>query len=173
MKIAMLGIKTNDWRIIMNYNGVLIAVKDMEKAKQFYHDVLGLEVVDDFGANVVLNSGISLQTADTWVNFINKTEEDIFFRNNASELYFETDDMDTFIEKLSKFPAISCLHPVLEHGWGQRTVRFYDLDGHIIEVGENMVMVVKRFAKSGLSPVEIAKRMDVDISYVNTCLEEQ
>jgi ABC-type uncharacterized transport system auxiliary subunit len=25
-----------------------------------------------------------------------------------------------------------------EAEWGQRSVRFYDLDGHIIEVGENM-----------------------------------
>ena len=28
----------------MKYTGTLIAVKDMEKSKQFYHDVLGMEV---------------------------------------------------------------------------------------------------------------------------------
>ena len=27
----------------MKYPGTLIAVKDMEKSKQFYHDVLGME----------------------------------------------------------------------------------------------------------------------------------
>ena len=38
----------------MKYTGTLIAVKDMEKSRQFYHDVLGLEVATDFGANVTL-----------------------------------------------------------------------------------------------------------------------
>lgn len=38
----------------MKYTGTLIAVKDMEKSKQFYHDVLGMEVAADFGANVTL-----------------------------------------------------------------------------------------------------------------------
>ena len=36
----------------MKYSCSLIAVSDMEKSKQFYHDVLGMNVVADFGANV-------------------------------------------------------------------------------------------------------------------------
>ena len=36
---------------------------------------------------------------------------------------------------------IEYVHPVKEHGWGQRVVRFYDPDKHIIEVGENMKVV--------------------------------
>jgi catechol 2,3-dioxygenase-like lactoylglutathione lyase family enzyme len=156
----------------MNYKGTLIVVKDMEKAKHFYHDVLGLEVVDDFGANVVLSEGIFLQTADTWTTFIRKSEKEIAYANNASELYFETDDMDGFISQLTKLNDILYLHPLLEHSWGQRAVRFYDHDGHIIEVGENIVMVVKRFIESGLSIEETAKRMDVDINYINSCLEQ-
>ena len=64
----------------MKYTCTLIAVKDMKKAKQFYHDVLGLEVVADFGANVTLTGGISLQTADTWKSFIHKQEGRDCFR---------------------------------------------------------------------------------------------
>ena len=37
------------------------------------------------------------------------------------------------------------MHPVKEHSWGQRVVRFYDPDRHIIEVGENMKVVCRRF----------------------------
>lgn len=33
----------------LKYTSTLIAVADMEKSKQFYHIVLGLEVVSDFG----------------------------------------------------------------------------------------------------------------------------
>jgi catechol 2,3-dioxygenase-like lactoylglutathione lyase family enzyme len=151
----------------MKYTCTLIAVKNMEKAKQFYHDVLGLEVVSDFGANVTLSGGIALQTADTWKNFIHKQEEEIVFGNNACELYFEEDDMDSFVKRLN---SIIYVHPLFEHPWGQRVVRFYDLDQHIIEVGENMNMVVKRFISTGLSIEETATRMDVPIEYVKSCL---
>ncbi|MCI1951996.1 MAG: VOC family protein [Clostridiales bacterium] len=154
----------------MKYTCTLIAVKDMEKAKQFYHDVLGLEVVSDFGANVTLTGGITLQTADTWKKFIHKQEKEIVFGNNACELYFEEDNMDSFIKKLNSIKSILYVHPLLEHSWGQRVVRFYDLDKHIIEVGENMNMVVKRFINSGLSIEETAIRMDVPVDYVKSCL---
>ena len=49
----------------MRYTGILLAVKDMETSKRFYHDVLGLDVVADFGANVTLTGGIALQTLET------------------------------------------------------------------------------------------------------------
>lgn len=48
----------------MKYTCTMIAVKDVGRAKQFYHDVLGLEVISDFGANVTLTGGIALQTLD-------------------------------------------------------------------------------------------------------------
>jgi hypothetical protein len=60
---------------------------------------------------------------------------------------------------------------VVEHPWGQRVIRFYDPDRHIIEVGENMKMVVRRFLQRGLSIDETAVRMDVPVDYVKSCLE--
>ena len=54
----------------MKYTGTLIAVKDMEKSKQFYHDVLGMEVAAHFGTNVTLTGGLVLQTLETWQSFI-------------------------------------------------------------------------------------------------------
>ena len=46
--------------------GPLFAVRDMKASLRFYQDVLGLAVVQDFGANVVLTGGLSLQTLETW-----------------------------------------------------------------------------------------------------------
>lgn len=148
----------------------LLAVKDLDASKQFYADVLGLEVILDFGANVTLTGGFALQTIETWANFLHKNESDIILGNHAVELYFEEDDIDAFVLKLHSFPHIEYLHPVIEHPWGQRVVRFYDLDKHIIEVGENMIIVVKRFINSGLSIEETAARMDVSCEYVKFCL---
>ena len=155
----------------MKFTSTLIAVSDLEKSKRFYQDVLGLDIIADFGANVTLTGGVVLQTLETWKQFINKNEEQIIFKNNSMELYFEEDDMDKFIEKLNKFKDIVFVHELIEHSWGQRVVRFYDPDMHVIEVGENIKMVVKRFIQSGLSIEETAVRMDVSVEIINSCLE--
>ena len=47
------------------YKGTLIAVKNMEESKKFYHDILNMDVVGDFGSNVQLDGGLFLQTLDT------------------------------------------------------------------------------------------------------------
>lgn len=153
----------------MRYICTLIAVRDMAVSKQFYRDVLGLSVVEDFGANVTLRGGIALQTLDTWTSFI-QTDR-IALPNNACELYFEEPDLDAFLDHLRAFD-IRYVHRPLEHRWGQRVVRFYDPDGHIIEVGEAMDAVVRRFTDSGLSPEETAARMDVPVSYVEAMLKK-
>ncbi|WP_317853754.1 VOC family protein [Chakrabartyella piscis] len=154
----------------MIYTATLIVVKDMEISKKFYQDVLGLDVISDFGANVTLAGGIALQTIDTWINFIHKKSKEIVFQNNAVELYFEEDDIDIFVSKLSNIEDLEYVHSLFEHPWGQRVVRFYDPDKHIVEVGENMVMVVRKFIDSGLSVQETAIRMDVPVDYVQSCL---
>ena len=152
----------------MKYTSTLIAVSDMEKSRKFYHDVLGLEVVADFGANVTLEGGIALQTMDTWKSFI-RTDK-VVLPNNAGELYFEGEDMDAFCEHLKQF-EICYVHPLFEHRWGQRVVRFYDTDKHVIEVGEKLDAVILRFMSQGLSAEETAVRMDIPIDYVTACLD--
>ena len=152
----------------MKFVSPLIAVSDLEKSKHFYLDVLGMEVVNDFGANVVLTGGVNLQTKDTWAVFIQKQSNEIAFGGNASELYFDEDDFDSFIQRLNCLQDIQYLHRVIEHSWGQRAVRFYDLDRHIIEVGENIAMVVRRFLDSGRSIEETALRMDVPVDFIKS-----
>lgn len=153
----------------MKYTSTLITVKDMEKSKQFYHDVLGLNVVADFGANVTLEGGIALQTLDTWKSFIRSDK--VVLPNNAGELYFEEEDMDAFCEHLTSFD-ISYVHELFEHHWGQRVIRFYDPDKHMIEVGEKMDSVVLRFIDQGLTVEETAVRMDIPVDFVTSCLEK-
>lgn len=150
----------------MKYTSTLIAVSDMPKSLDFYKNVLGLEVTADFGASVTLSDRIVLQTLDTWENFIQNNM--VIFGSNSSELYFEENDMDAFIERLKTYD-IEYVHPLKEHSWGQRVIRFFDPDRHIIEVGENITMVVRRFIDSGLSEEETALRMDVPLDLVKSC----
>lgn len=154
----------------MNNCCTLIAVSDMDRSKQFYYDLLGLEVAADFGANVTLTGGIALQTVDSWTRLIQKDIRDLTFGHNTGELYFETRDFDGFLQRLNARSDVALVHPAVEHPWGQRAIRFYDPDCHMIEVGEDMAQVAGRFRDQGMSPTEIARRMDVPEDYVAHCL---
>lgn len=148
----------------MKFESPMIVVTNMERSLAFYKQVLGLDVILDFGANKTLTGGFSLQTIESYKGFINT--DDISFGGNCFELYFEEDDFDAFEAKLKEHNP-EYLHPVVEHSWGQRVVRFYDPDKHIIEVGENMQSVTRRFLAGGMTPEQVAKRMDVPLSYIN------
>lgn len=150
----------------MKLKNPMLVVKDIDKSVEFYKKILGLRVVVDFGTNKTLTGGLCLQTLETYKDFIGTDE--ISFGGNNFEVYFEEDDFDKFVEKLKECD-VEYVHPVKEHSWGQRAVRFYDLDKHIIEVGENLQSVCKRFLNSGMTAEEVAKRMDVPIKFVDSC----
>ena len=151
----------------MKLKNPMFVVKDIDKSVKFYQRVLGLRVVMDFGANKTLTGGLALQTSETWKEFI--ATDKIIFGNNATEVYFEEDDFDTFINRLKEY-SVEYVHSVKEHSWGQRVVRFYDPDKHIIEVGENMKVVCKRFLDSGMTPEQVEERMYVPMKFVNACM---
>lgn len=152
----------------MKYEGVCIAVKDIKLARKFYEDLFGLEAFQDYGINVSFSCGLSLQQEFDWLLKIPK--EKIVEKPHNMELYFEEDDFDAFIETLRQYPHIQYLGDVTEQPWGQRTVRFYDLDGHVIEVGENMKAVVKHFLNSGMTMEETSARMNVSVSDLEVLL---
>lgn len=120
----------------MKLKNVLIVVKDIEKSKKFYHDLFGLDVILDNEGNVILTEGLVLQKEDIWKGFL---EKDIISRNNSCELYFEEQDIEGFVERLEKlYPSIQYVNRLVTHSWGQKVIRFYDLDGNLIEVGTPM-----------------------------------
>ena len=151
----------------MKLKNSMLVVTDIDKTVEFYKKVLGLHVIMDFGANKTLTGGLSLQTIETYKDFIGTSE--ISFGCNNFEVYFEEDDFDKFVNKLEKCD-IEYVHSIKEHSWGQRVVRFYDPDKHIIEVGENLKVVCKRYLDSGMTPEQVAERMDVPMKFVNACI---
>lgn len=120
----------------MKLKNILIVVKDIEESKKFYKKLFGLDVILDNDGNVILTEGLVLQDKAIWESFINK---DIIPENNGTELYFEETDIEDFAEKLnSLYPDIKYVNKLMEHSWGQKVIRFYDLDGNLIEVGTPM-----------------------------------
>lgn len=120
-------------RCAMKLKNILIVVKDIEKSRQFYHDLFGLDQVLDNDGNLILTEGLVLQDEKIWKKFLGR---EILPENNACELYFEEREIEAFAEKLEKlYPSIRYGNRLMTHSWGQKVIRFYDLDGNLIEVG--------------------------------------
>jgi catechol 2,3-dioxygenase-like lactoylglutathione lyase family enzyme len=145
----------------MKYICALITVSDINVSRKFYEDLFGLEVIQDFGKNIGFSCGLSLIQEFERILFIPK--EKVIKGTNDMELVFEEEDFDGFVKTLKKRSDIKYLHDIIEQPWGQRTVRFYDPDRNLIEVGENMKTVTKRFLDSGLSKEQAAEKMGVSV----------
>ena len=117
----------------MKLKNILIVVKDIEKSKQFYHVLFGLDIILDNDGNVILTEGLVLQDEKIWREFVKK---DIISENNSCELYFEEECIEEFADKLDRmYPDTKYVNRLETYSWGQKMVRFYDLDGNLIEVG--------------------------------------
>lgn len=152
----------------MKLKNILIVVNDIEKSKAFYRDLFGLQVVTDFGGNVILTEGLVLQDRKIWEKFIGK---EVIKGGNAAELYFEENDMDSFLKKLEESGyLVEYVNPLMEHDWGQRVIRIYDPDRHVIEIGEAMEYVAHRFLKQGMTVEQVAEKTQLPLSQVKMYL---
>ena len=120
----------------MKLKNILIVVKDIERSRQFYHDLFGLDLVLDNDGNMILTEGLVLQDEKIWREFLGK---DVIPENNSCELYFEESDIEGFIRRLEmSYPDVRYVNRLMTHIWGQKVIRFYDPDGNLIEVGTPM-----------------------------------
>lgn len=148
----------------MRLKNILIVVSDIERSKAFYKDLFGLTVTADFGENVVLTEGLVLQEKKLWERFIGK---EAVLGGNDAELYFEENDIDGFLRKLDGSEhSIEYLNRCREHDWGQRVIRIYDPDRHVIEIGESMEYVVRRFLNSGMTAEQTAGKTQLPLSQI-------
>ena len=82
------------------------------------------------------------------------------------------EDFQSFIDKLEKRSEIIYVHDVKVASWGQQSIRFYDLDGHLIEVGEELKSVISRFQVDGLTLEEISVKMDISLDEIHSILQQ-
>lgn len=116
----------------MKLKNILIIVENIEKSRQFYHELFGLTTILTRDGNMILTEGLVLQEKAIWEKCLKK---EVIFRNNSCELYFEEKNIEEFIERLERlYPDIEYVNSLITYDWGQKMVRFYDLDGNLIEV---------------------------------------
>lgn len=139
----------------MNYQGCLLAVKDISVSKKFYENVLHQNAVMDIGAHVTFE-GFSLQQG--YAELIGVPADRVKEQSHNFQIYFEVEDLDKVYAELKCISGLQWVHEIKEYPWGQRDIRLYDPDMHIVELAEDMGKVIKRFLNQGLSVDEVAKR---------------
>ena len=112
----------------------MIAVKDLDRARNFYEGTLGLETKEDFG------EGLTMKSGDTTVNVY---RSEYAGTNKATALNFDVDDIESEVKEL-KDKGVFFEHydlPGLEqHGdlyvgeGGFKTAWFKDPDGNILSL---------------------------------------
>lgn len=153
----------------MKFSTMLIS-RDLEQTKAFYAKLFKMRVISDFVENITLTGGLSFQTIDSWSTFIHKDAKEIKLGGNDVEIYAEIDDLDAFV-KLVEQEQVKLVHPLQTHSWGQRGLRIYDPDMHIIEIAEPLSTVVKRFFKEGLCVEQISEKTLLSVKIVQRMLK--
>ena len=103
------------------------------------------EIKIDLGNCIIFKNGISLWKLTEDYLIAKKLGKTYNPEGNKNlELCFETDDYESVVAKL-KNQDLKYLHETTEERWGQKTMRFYDPENNLIEIGETIPCFVKRF----------------------------
>jgi catechol 2,3-dioxygenase-like lactoylglutathione lyase family enzyme len=145
----------------LKFTSTCIFVKDIQISKDFYTKFFGQEVQYDFGKNVSFKSGITIWEVREGHEIQKQLLENSGKQNGRFELYFETEDLDSIVEMITK-NQIKKLHELKEEPWGQRTIRIYDPDGHLIEIGETLKSFVTRL-QNVMSEEEVSRKTGIPV----------
>lgn len=149
----------------------LICVEDITQSRHFYENILEQEVLYDFGENVTFKGDFAIHLKGHFQRLLGEPAKyPVTFKTNNCELYFETDKLEIMLERLVG-NSVEFIHEIYEHPWGQRAMRVYDPDGHIVEIGEPIEIVVKRLYKQGLKIDKICKKTSMPVNFVQQVIQ--
>ena len=120
------------------YN-TIVFVKDLQKSKAFYSATLGLKIEQEYDTIVFFENHFVIHDGNNLRHTIYGKKPVFNGRKGAKNLliYLETDDIMKQYENIKK-RGVRIIHGIVEQNWGQKVFRFYDPDGHIVEIGEAM-----------------------------------
>jgi catechol 2,3-dioxygenase-like lactoylglutathione lyase family enzyme len=150
----------------IRFHSTVIFASDFEKMKSFYLELLQQEMEYDFGNCIGFKNGLSLWELKEEYPLSQKLGKTFHPDGNKNlEICFETDDFDSVASDLGQH-NLNYLHEVVQETWGQRTIRFYDPENNLVEVGESIPCFVKRFYSQGLTLEEVARLTSVPLEHV-------
>ena len=157
----------------IQFESSVLFVQDITRSVKFYTEILDQDILHDFGRNVAFKPGIALwEPPKEHIIPQNIGEKSIFDESaNRGELYFETTDIEAVLTNLKK-TKVKFLHEIHSEPWGQNTIRFFDPDNHLIEIGETLETFVKRLYSDGLSQEQVSEKTGIELEMVNKLVNQ-
>jgi Lactoylglutathione lyase and related lyases len=119
----------------MKHVDTIVLVEDINISKEFYMNVIGLEILYDWENMVIFKDRFSIHQANKLMpgqainNIIHAGKQGY----HNLDIYFETENIeDEYNNILQK--DVKIIHGIIELPW-QKIFRIYDPDNHIIEIG--------------------------------------
>jgi len=128
--------KTNSWA--QSIFAITLFTEDLNKTKQFYQKVFGLDMVFEDGNSAVFKIG------ETLINILKTTAAEELVRPATvgspvagARLVFtvHVDDVDAMCAELTA-RGVELLNGPMDRPWGIRTASFQDPGGHIWEIAK-------------------------------------
>ncbi len=157
----------------IKFHSTVIMTEDFELMKSFYQNILQQQIEFDFGNCIGFKNGLSLWKLKEEYPIAKNLGRTFDKSGNKNlEICFETDDFETVVENMEKH-KLNFLHQETEELWGQHTIRFYDPENNLVEIGETIPCFVQRFRNQGMSAEEISKKTFVPIEMVSEICQEK
>lgn len=138
------------------YTSAVLLTRQYDRMVDFYRNMLDQQVRYGFDGCIQFESGLSIwrvrEDHPAFTALKNKGDG-----NDALEICFETENMDAQASRIAE-AGVTLVHDVIEESWGQRTLRFFDPDGNLVELGESVPAFCKRMHLSGMSVEDIGKK---------------
>lgn len=114
---------------------VILYVKDQEKSKHFYKDILGLPIRGEHGTYIEFETGSTILAINSRESVKEITGLTIPENDSTQtfELGFVVEDVKETIENLRTQDVQILVEPI-EKPWGQVVAYVADPDGHYIEI---------------------------------------
>ncbi len=155
---------------MLKFACALVCVKDMALSRRFYEECLGQKVRFDFGEDVEFEGGFTIHQQDHFQKLLGGEQFAMASKAHWGELYFDADDDIAIFEQRLRDFGVELIHAVREEPWGQRVMRAYDPDGHVMEIGETMEAAVLRLFQQGGTVESICQRTGMPRSFVERAL---
>ena len=157
---------------MLKYIGPILTVDEIAPSRYFYEQLLGQKVTFDFGVNVSFEGGFAIHLKSHFQSLLGDAAHyPVTSKANNGDLVFEVDEIEPLYQRLEQ-AEVEFIHAIQEQPWGQRVMRLYDPDGHMIEIGETMEEVVRRLHSQGLSVESIREKTAMPGEFVAHVIRE-
>jgi len=114
----------------------ILLVNDVSKSKKFYSELIGLDILHDWESMVIFKNRLALHQFDLLQprELLGSLKGAHSIGSDNVIIYLGTDDIVSEFTRLSGF-GVKFIHGIVELPW-QKIFRFRDIDGYIIEIGE-------------------------------------